>query len=368
MKKLAKIAACVLAVIMLITCGVSAGSYDDAFANLKLADFASYAGALGINQLRAFAVDPNGKYFYGGFLNGGTPTVFQFKAEDGKAGTSYTFAEDNGAYIKALGADDRGYVYMGIANKANNGAVYFAICEENGLKEIKWVKIDIEGKIGVNGTYVLKDGSKYYLYLVTNYDTDRIYRYDVTDVNNPTLDTSFGTNAGYSDLTAFKITDANNVSVGPDGSIYIAANTGAGSKGDSMIKLDAKATKVLATASVKEAYGSCIVGEYVATCTYNKGESEVVILDQADLSIIKSVTYPTASNFTQLGFIGDKLYIADQSPEAVVVTNSIKIPAPVVETPADIGESATTGDGFIAAMALMVAAGAAIVFTSKKRG
>ena len=127
-----------------------------------------------------------------GFLNSGTPTVYQFDASTGKEVTKYTFKEDNGAYIKAIGTDDRGYVYMGIANAANNGAVYFSICTEKGLAEQKWVKIDIDGKVGVNGAYARQIDGKYYLWFVTNYDTDRIYCYDVTDVKNPVPNTAFG--------------------------------------------------------------------------------------------------------------------------------------------------------------------------------
>ena len=161
MKKMFKLLTLVLAVMMIAACAVNAGQYDDVFANLSFSEFALYEqGTLDAVQMRAFAVDPNGKYYYGGLLNGGTPTVYQFDAKSGDPICTYIFdpAEDANAYIKALAADDRGYVYMGVANNANNGAVYFAICSENGLSEITWVKVEIEGKVGVNGAAVRELG------------------------------------------------------------------------------------------------------------------------------------------------------------------------------------------------------------------
>ena len=369
MKRFLKLAAALITATVMVSAAsavVSAGSYDDAFSSLKLSQFAEYkSGSLKASQLRAFGVDPNGKYYYGGLLQGGSPTVYQFSASDGKAGATYTFAEDPGAYIKAIGADDRGYVYMGIANKANNGAIYFSICKENGLEEIKWVKIDIPGKIGVNGACAVKLDGKYYLYIVTNYDTDRLYRYNVTDVNNPTLDASFGTSSGYTDLSTFKVTDPNNICVGSDGAIYIAANLGGGSKGDTVLKLDKAGKTQLASAAVKEAFGVCIVGEYVASCTYNKNSSQVVILNQSDLSEVKAVTFDTAQNFTQLGLIGNKLYIADQGPDAVVVSTPISIPAPKADAGASVSAPATADGVSAAILAASLAAGLVVLVRKK---
>ena len=61
MKKMLKLLTLVLSVMMIATCAVNAGEYDDVFANLSFSEFALYEqGTLDAVQMRAFAVDPNG--------------------------------------------------------------------------------------------------------------------------------------------------------------------------------------------------------------------------------------------------------------------------------------------------------------------
>ncbi len=388
MKRTIKLLTMLMAVMMIATCVVSAGKYDEVFDNLTLSEFAVYEqGSLDAVQLRAFAVDPNGKYYYGGLLNGGTPTVYQFDAKTGSEICTYQFdpAEDPGAYIKAIAADDRGYVYMGVANKANDGAVYFAICKEDGLEEVKWVKIELAGKVGVNGACVSRVGDEYFLYFITNYDTDRLYSYNVTDVNNPILNTNFGTDGvkegtGYLDLTAaFGMQDANNIAIDSMGCIYICATTGKGSKGDTVFKTNETGTGIMREVEISECFGVCFVGGYVAVCTYEGADSKLHILDSTDLSIVKTIGYDNANNFTQLGLIGNKLYMADQGPDAVLVSSEIIFP--VEEAPAETpvegdtaGEAADTGvtapvtaDAGLAAASVLLIAAAAVALASKKR-
>ena len=382
MKKMLKLLTLVLSVMMIATCAVNAGQYDDVFANLSFSEFALYEqGTLDAIQMRAFAVDPNGKYYYGGLLNGGIPTVYQFDAVTGDPVCTYQFDanEDEGAYIKALAADDRGYVYMGVANKANNGAVYFAICSQDGLKEIKWVKIEIEGKVGVNGAAVRQLGDKYYLYFVTNYDSDRLYCYDVTDVNNPKINASFGSDGGYLDLTsAFGMQDANNIAVDEMGYLYMCATTGTGAKGDTIFRISADGAGITSKASVSECFGVAILGQgYLATCTYEGADSKVHILNQHDLTTVTVVGYDNATNFCQLGIIGNKIYMADQGPDAVLVSTEINFPAPEVpeepaagEEPADDGAAApsvpTTADSGLVAASVLLLAAAAVVLKARK--
>jgi len=328
-KRLTALLISVLMILQMFAVTVSAGQYDDVFADFSFTEFANYEDTLDETLLRAFTVDPNGKYYYGGFLNtGGIPTVYQFDASTGNEISTYQFdpEEDPGAYIKALAADDRGYVYMGVANAANDGAVYFAICSQDGLNEIKWVKIEIEGKVGVNGAAVRQFGDKYYLYIVTNYDTDRLYCYDVTDVKNPVLNTDFGSNAvGYIDLySAFDMTDANNIAVDEAGFLYICANTGNGSKGDTVFKVALEDMSIVAQASISECFGITLLDNgYLAVCTYESTDSKVYILNQQDLTTVKVVSYENASNFTQLGVIGNQIYMSGQNPDAVFVSTAM---------------------------------------------
>ena len=385
MKKMFKLLTLVLSVMMIATCAVNAGQYDDVFANLSISEFALYEqGTLDALGMRAFTVDPNGKYYYGGFLNGGIPTVYQFNAATGDEVCTYQFdaTEDEGAYIKAIAADDRGYVYMGVANKANNGAVYFAICSENGLSQIKWVKIEIEGKVGINGACAAHLGDNYYLYFITNYDTDRIYCYDVTDVNNPKLNTNFGSDGftagtGYLDLTsAFGMEDAGNIAVDAEGYLYMCAATGTGDKGDTVFRITPEGTGITATTAITECFGITTLNQYVAVGSYYGSDSKIYILNRNDLSLVTSVGYENATNFTNLGYVNNKIYFADQGPDAVLVTSDIVFPTPVepevpADTPVDGGETTapvapTTADtGLVAASVLLLAA-AAVVLKARK--
>ena len=226
-----KLLALVFAVLLIVggVVGVNAGNYDDVFGDLSFSELKTYGTAeLGVYQMRAFCTDPNGKYFFGGCLQGG-PTMFEFDAASGKQLNSYQFAVDSGSYIKALAADDRGYVYNGIANAANDGMVYMSVLEMSSFKEMSYLGIEISGKIGVNGCGIYSDGSNYYLFLMTNYDTDRLYKIDVTDVTKPAVVTSWGTD-GYIDMSKLGCDECGGVAVGEDGSIYVAANLRGGSK------------------------------------------------------------------------------------------------------------------------------------------
>ena len=208
----------------------------------------------------------------------------------------------------------------------------------DGLNEIKWVKIEIEGKVGVNGACVREVNGSYYLYFITNYDSDRLYCYDVTDVNNPKVFDAFGsdgftTGGGYLDLTSgFGMQDANNIAIDEQGYIYICATTGVGSKGDTIFKVSSSGTGVVAQASVSECFGVAILGNgYLAACTYEGMDSKVHILNQADLTPVTVVGYDNANNFTQLGMIGNRIYMADQGPDAVLISSEINFPAPEPE-------------------------------------
>ena len=62
MKKSALIIITAVVTALLLSVSAFAGSYDDIFDNVKISEFASYPqGTLDAVQLRAFALDPNGK-------------------------------------------------------------------------------------------------------------------------------------------------------------------------------------------------------------------------------------------------------------------------------------------------------------------
>lgn len=183
MKKLS-IFLCAIMLILATVLPVSAGSMDSVWQGLALEEYAMFVtGDLDAVHMRGFDVTSDGKYILGGCLNPkGQSTLEKIDVEKQLSVGKYQHIEADGkvSYIKGVDIDDRGYVYGGVANNANNGAVYFAIIKLEDMQQVCSVKIDIAGKCGVNGTAVAKIGDRYYLYFVVNYDTDRIYCYDVT--------------------------------------------------------------------------------------------------------------------------------------------------------------------------------------------
>lgn len=373
MKRIKYLLAILIAVLLCVASvtAVSAGSYDDVFKNLKFMSLGEYPeGTIPSKQYRSFAASPDGKFVFAGGLNGGIPTVGKFDGTTGKLSSTYQFAVESGAYIKGLAADDRGYVYCGIANKANDGAIYFSVIKSADLSQVSYLKIDITGKVGVNGTAISKQGSKYFLYLVTNYETDRIYCYDVTNAASPAIVTSFGTN-GFVDIAAkLGVSEGNNIAVAADGTIYLAAKTASGSKGDTVLKIKSDGSAVLAKVAFAEAFGCTLYDDqYVISASYNAAKSAVEIYNASDLSIVASYPITDAANLTNAQIGGNKLYVCDQgynSGDRILVSAAINFPAktPVkTETPS----SASTADNTVAATLIFVVISSAGIILYKEK-
>ena len=340
MKK--SILAIVIAVMMVAACaiGISAGRCDSAFAAANFSLIKEYTEAdLGTKTMRAFCVDPNGKYYFGGNLHGG-PTMYKFDAKTGDMLGSYQFTVDEGSYIKGLGADDRGYVYNGIANAANDGAFFFSILNMDTMEEQSYMEVKIEGKIGVNGIGVANVGGTYYCYVMTNYDTDRLYRFDVTDVKAPKMDTTFG-EGGYIDMAAkYSFDDCNGVDVDTNGYIYVTGlKQGGEGKADTFMKLNADGSLVEEVALANGWNVEVFDDEYVVVSTRGGADSKVYVIDSDVMEPIAEFA-PTADaqGFSGAGIMNNKIYVCDHGdPDRVFVSDAFAITekAAEVETTAE---------------------------------
>lgn len=371
----------VLATVMTVACalGAAAGWCDEVFADVEFSALATYGSdVLGTYQMRGFATDPNGKYYFGGNLQGG-PTMYKFNTK-GEMVDSYQFTTDPGSYVKAITCDDRGYVYNGIANAANNGAFFFSICDMETLTEQSYVEVPVEGKIGVNGVGVANVDGKYILSLICNYETNRMYFFDVTDVKKPTEISHF-------DLTEVcGVAEGGNCAMDSQGNVYFAALKYDGSKGDTLIKCDMSGN-IIEELRLPEPWGvSVYADEYVVVGCRNKTESMVYVVDAETMTTVGEY-HPTDaivdSGFSGVGIMNDRIYACDHSgSDTIYVSEALHIPAkpePVVETEAaaevvDAAAGETTAvvaapqtfdAGVIAAVcAIVSAAGYAV---SKKR-
>ncbi|MBQ8641772.1 MAG: hypothetical protein IJ480_06090 [Clostridia bacterium] len=361
----------VLATVMTVACamGAAAGWCDSAFMDAEFEALATYGtDVLGTYQMRGFAVDPSGKYFFGGNLQGG-PTMYKFNPE-GEMLDSYQFTTDPGSYVKAIAVDDRGYVYNGIANAPNNGSFFFSICDMETLEELSYVQVDIPGKIGVNGVGVANVDGKYIMALICNYDTNRLYFFDVTDVKNPTEISWF-------DLPeTFSVVEGGNCAMDSKGNVYFAALKYDGNRADCLIKATMEG-EFIDEIRMLEPWGvSMFADEYVVVGCRNGADSLVHVVDAESMVVVgeyQPTTAVTDTGYSGVGIMNNRIYACDHSPsDTIYVSNVLDIPEKVVEveTVAEevAGEAAapqTFDAGVIAAVAAIVsAAGYAI---SKKR-
>lgn len=397
MKKYLKSVVYITLVIMLVL-SVNAGSYDDVLKGASFSEFKVYTGdEIGAYQMRGFTASADGKFLFGGCLQG-DKRVYKFDAATGAILGEYIDTKEAG-YSKGLATDDRGYLYVGISNNANDGAVLFSIVDYNTMKEVYIEQISIEGKVGVNGAAVHKSGDKYILYFVTNYGPNFIYSYDVTDVKKPALNTAFG-DGGKISIQAVCGADSEGNYIGVDASdnIYLSAKTGTGSKGDTLFKLSADGKNVLAKIALSEAYGVSIKDEYVLVSTYAGADSSVFVLNTSDLSQVAELCKPgDATNYSMAIFGGDKIYVSDHgfggSGDRIFVSGTLNIPvkqvaaepapepesepeikaeaeaeaAAVADTAVKPANNPTTGDGTGMIAAIMILAAVAFILVKKSR-
>lgn len=280
-------------------------------------------------SLRGLTVSPDGKYLYGGYIKAEPRGVHKL---DAKTGEEIWHYQDKGysqpGFCKGVAVDDRGYVYVGVTIWEQLDEVQFAVVSDESGEEVSLTPIHVSGKAGTNGVAVRRDGERYLLYLITNYDVNRIYCYDVTDVNTPVPCEDFGA-GGFIELSGLtgSSAEATCLVFAEDGSFYLTANLGSGNKGDTVLHVSADGKKVLRQATLDEAYGLALHGGYVFVSTYLDGTSSVHVLEHDSLKEIADVgNLPDCTQYTGVAFAGGRLYIADQTYQdgsRILVSNAI---------------------------------------------
>ena len=315
---------------------------DAAVKNAELVLGAEFAPA-DINnaiEMRGFTASPDGKYVYGGFLQGGRYVVRFNVSDNSQAGSYKPESSDNELYCKGLAVDDRGYLYVGITHNGQGDITVAAV--DKDMKEVGKLVEDLGSKTGINGVAVQKIGEKYYLYAVTAYNVDGVRRYDVTDPTKITLDTTFANN-GVMDYSAVTggAGDPSYIAVDTDGYIYLTyLKTGSG-KGSHVGKISADGKSLVKEAEVTQAYGICEAGDYVFAASYNKADSCVKVLKKADLSEVATLKYAAqANNLSDVAFGGNTLFVGDHGNNTTIggayYTAAIELEEALPETPEEI--------------------------------
>lgn len=397
MKKIIAIAVCAL-MVCLMAVPSFAGSADDAVkaAKLELGCEFNPADINGAIQMRGFTASPDGKYVYGGFLQGGRYVV-RFNASDNSQAGSYkpAYTEDNELYCKGLAVDDRGYLYVGITHASHSDVGVAAV--DKDMKEVGRQVDDLgSANTGINGVAVQKIGDKYYLYAVTAYDVDSVRRYDVTDPTKITLDKSFASNGvmDYAGVTGGD-KDPSYIAVDPEGNIYLTylKSSSGLKKGSHVAKISADGKTLVKEAAVDYAYGICEAGDYLFVATYAGANSCVKVLNKADLSEVATLKYANqATDLSDIAYGGDTLFVGDHGngsgngglyykaqikleAEAPVTdapttdaptTDAPTTDAPTTDAPSDPGTNPHTADVAIIAVAAVAVVALGGAFISKK--
>ncbi len=320
---------------------VFAGRYDDQFTGLTWSDLVIMDGSdPATNQMRGFGASQDGKYVMGGTLQNTDKGIYRFDSNTGAAAGFWV--DDDVSYLKGIGSDDRGNVYIGITNPPNADYVQFAVLDE-GLNLLSTIQIDaFDGeKVGVNGIDTQRFGDTYKTYFITNYGPNYIYCYDVTDPKNPVPDTTFGDNGrvDLKKLTNNENADCQYLSVDTDGVIYMTAALEGADKGDHVVKIAADGKSIIQTAPYEECYGTWIKDDYLIVSSYQSADSVVYIINKEDLSPVTTITIDgDHSHFARAVLVNDRIYIADQGyngGDRILVSSKLTIPVIEEETQAE---------------------------------
>ncbi len=292
-----------------------------------------FAVAAYIN-MRGFSMSADGRYAYIGTLNGGTGIrgCLVLDTQIGKiTDLYYSHNEINPlpgspfSWAKGIAADDRGYVYVGFAYSVNYNYLSLGIAqqgEDGKLTEISEIPVyqnDFEPgdeagtKVGVNGVEVAKVGDKYLCFVMSNYQHDALYCYDVTDPANPVLNKSWGIEGVIDfadpdctiDLGGKHLDEGQYMAVDADGTVWLCASLAEGGTG--IIKIDPAGITCLDYIEYSGAY--CVAHEGDLLLVGLKDGTAVDVLNDSTYEKIGSIAVPDADRVTRIQIVGDTLYV-----------------------------------------------------------
>ncbi len=286
-------------------------------------------------NMRGFALSPDGRYAYMSVLHGGGDIVrgmFVMETMTGKI-TAYDTRYDGNvcdaalphfSYPKGLAADTRGYVYLGYTLSESYNEAYLRIArqEDDGtLTHISEIPVcslgtpgDADGtKVGINGVAVAEVNGRMLCYVVTNYDHDALYCFDVTNPQAPLPNADFGTDGCISlatfDLKGYALDEALYLDVDTDGTVYLAISATDGRGGVAIVSPDGTSTRrVMASDHV---YSVELVGNFLL-CGSRTGGTITVLNRQTGRQITTlSVNDGYGERITRMQLAQDVLFVCD---------------------------------------------------------
>ncbi len=295
-------------------------------------------------NMRGFGMSADGHYAYLGTLNGGDGLrgVLVLDITTGVITDCYCHPDvypegvpmpTHGpfSYAKGIDTDDRGYVYVGYAFSSNYNVINLGIAKQESdgtLTEVSFTPVwenglhgDTTGThIGINGVDVVAIGDKTYCYVVTNYDHDAIYCFDVTDPTKPVLNEEFGEGGfiNFSDANCPVVADGLTLNelqyldVAEDGTIYVVYYPSGDTNGVMTISPDGSECTNFYTVGEGNIYSALLVGDFLLCGSKKDAEIYVVDKDSGDaLGTIVPATDSYGDRLTRIEIRNDVLYVCD---------------------------------------------------------
>ena len=258
-----------------------------------------------VNSLRGLAVSWDGSIVYGGYIQ--TSGNREIRAYDSVSGSLlYSTSTGLGAYQpKGIATDDRGYVFAS-ATSSTFPLGQFRIYNSDLSSLLFSSGNTIASQIGGIATW--KSGTSYYLYIAYEDAARTISRFNVTNVNAPFLDTTFGTAGSYNVAGAGVL---NGINVAADGTIYQASRNA-----DQLFRISSDLTSSIFT-TVNRAMDSAYFDGRVYVTQYSGQTSAIAVLDATTLGFIQTLTTGiprgTAEGYSGIDIGPDgRIFVADQ--------------------------------------------------------
>ncbi len=278
-------------------------------------------------NMRGFAMSHDGRYSYMSVLHGGGNIVrgmFVMETLTGRI-TDYRTRFDgdvcDGAaphfsYPKGVAADTRGYVYIGWTLSDSYNAAYLTVEQQKDdgtletVAELPVCSLGTPGdptgvKVGINGVSVAEVNGRMLCYVVTNYDHDALYCFDVTDPKKPVLQKNSG---DLPTLVGKQLEEACYLDIAEDGTAYLAITK---SDGDGIAVISPDGTTVERFISLNDVYSVELVGNFLL-CGMRTSNAVTVLSRKSGKKIAAiSTADGHGERITRMQIVQDVLFVCD---------------------------------------------------------
>lgn len=181
---------------------------------------------------------------------------------------------------KAIAVDDRGYVYTVNREGYGSNRSIIKVYSDDLSDAIATVVL---GTYEYGGAAIYRSGSQYYLY-VTSEGNGTIYRFNVTNLDNIFIDTSFGS---YGSFMVPGGSNLRGITVDSDGTIFVADRDGG-----RVFRINADLTQTTPVAMTRPMDVALYKGRAYVT-SYNGVNSLIRVFDKTDMSVVGDLNIAT---------------------------------------------------------------------------